>query len=62
MIKQSDEYRNHGWEALRRMLKEKGLRDCEIEEAELSFRNGISVLSKLFMMSRTERGKERGQV
>ena len=58
MIKLSDEYREHGWEALRRMLKEKGLRDCEIEEAELSFRNGITVLSKMFIMTRSKQRKE----
>ena len=58
MIKLSDEYREHGWEALRRMLKEKGLRDCEIEEAELSFRNGITVLSKMFIMTRSKQRKD----
>jgi hypothetical protein len=58
MIKQSGEYRDHGWEALRRMLKDKGLRDCEIEEAELSFRNGITVLSKMFIMTRSKQRKD----
>ncbi len=46
-----DKKRNdQGWEALEKMLQERGLTSPELEEARKSFYDGIEVLSKMFML------------
>lgn len=57
MIMKSNDDKPRGWEALKIMLKEEGLNDQEIEEAELSFRNGINALYKLYILTHPNRSK-----
>ncbi len=40
-----------GWEALEQKLKTKGLSKIEIEEAKISFYEGIELLTRLFLSS-----------
>ena len=38
-----------GWDALAKMLEERGLTDPELEEARDSFYKGIDLLSRMFL-------------
>lgn len=49
MTKKVDKLKPRGWEALKIMLRERGLTDVEIEEAQDSFSRGIEILSRLFL-------------
>jgi len=49
MPKKADKLKPWGWEALKIMLRERGLTDVELEEAHDSFCRGIEILSRLFL-------------
>ena len=40
---------DRGWEALKKMLQERGVTGPELEEAQNSFYRGMEVLAKLFL-------------
>ena len=61
MPRQVDKLKPRGWEALKIMLRERGLTDVELEEAHGSFCRGIEILSRLFLtcyLPEKNRGKE----
>ena len=49
MIKINEQYRPRGWQALKILLQRKGLKGTDLEEAESSFYQGMTVLSNLFL-------------
>jgi hypothetical protein len=49
MPKKVDKIKPRGWEALKIMLRERGLTNVELEEAQDSFYRGIEILSRLFL-------------
>lgn len=57
MIKVSDNSSPRGWSALKLLMEEEGFCEKEIEDAEVSFREGVEVLSKLFFCNYKEKHK-----
>gem|GEM_PF-744328 len=49
MSRKVDKIKPRGWEALKIMLRERGLTDVELEEAQDSFYRGVELLSELFL-------------
>jgi len=47
--KQDKKTDERGWEALKKMLQERGVTSPELEEAQNCFYQGIEVLAKLFL-------------
>lgn len=54
MIKLNSKYQSRGWQALKIKLEKKGLAPVEIQEAEESFYQGVTVLSELFLSKGVE--------